>query len=787
MDINFDLNKYPTLRAFTEDDSYIRIVVGPAGCLSGDTEVYTPRGWVRLDQFDQDQALVYFPTDGKARMAPVGFNKHPAQTLFHYKSPHASVVFCEEHIMPTRSVRSREVALHQWESITGAQWVVEAPEDRYIATSFVIDQGEWEVDDLPEIATWLYLVVHGLPTQGEVVVETTTHAKAIRLKQILEASSLSFSHEVSGTYLYTHTFHIQAHGLDYTPQDLMSLPQAAMEVLVRDMLEWHWHGWKGEPELAQAIQFLFVASGYHCVYSEEQGEGHAQYSMLHTHSAVAVQPGQIEEVVPEDGQKYCLTTDTGMFVIRHNGHVSITGNSAKTSWMVMEILKLASQQEPNAEGRRYTKFLVGRLTYQVLVSATVDTFRRMAPQLFHIKSSTPPTATANFSLPDGTSVHILVEFLSFDSEDAQEKLLGYEPTFVFLDEVSELPESLVMACVRRLGRYPSGQLGTPTRTGLFGATNGPRKNHWLYEWASGRRDEEFALLSKEMGVNYFRLFRQPPALLRPRREGDKWQPNPKAENIHNLKLGYGYYYGMLSGKDADIQAYVEGEFADLVVGKPVFPEFNRDIHTFPSQDFNYKQGLPLYLAFDFGLTPVCIIAVMTAGGGLRVVSEVMGENMSIETLCDTVLLPHLRTQFPNSWVERAWGDPAGDYPTQATDVSPFDVLMSKGIPIEAPDVSNRLDPRIEAVKQHLTKLDGMGKPLLQIADNCKYLIASLATDYIYELVRGGGGTVRDTPTKSHVNWVSDLADAIQYLCLGVRTMTMGRQTSKLPPLRTRFM
>ena len=51
--------------------------------------------------------------------------------------------------------------------------------------------------------------------------------------------------------------------------------------------------------------------------------------------------------------------------------------TAKTSFMAMEILRRACMQEPNHEGIRYTKVMVARNTYQVLKSATVDTFKRM--------------------------------------------------------------------------------------------------------------------------------------------------------------------------------------------------------------------------------------------------------------------------------------------------------------------------------------------------------------------------------------------------------------------------
>jgi hypothetical protein len=47
-------------------------------------------------------------------------------------------------------------------------------------------------------------------------------------------------------------------------------------------------------------------------------------------------------------------------------------------------------------------------------------------------------------------------------------------------------------------------------------------------------------------------------------------------------------------------------------------------------------------------------------------------------------------------------------------------------------------------------------------------------DYVYEAIRGGNGAVRDVPTKSHENWVSDLSDAIQYICLGLGINSGGK-------------
>nr|DAM34972.1 MAG TPA: Large subunit terminase [Caudoviricetes sp.] len=495
----------------------------------------------------------------------------------------------------------------------------------------------------------------------------------------------------------------------------------------------------------------------------------------------------VTEIEPDYEYMYCPHTSTGVFYAKQGEYTFCTGNSAKTSYMAVELFRRACLQEPAADKVRYSRTLVGRNTYQVLKSATIPTFENMLGWLGEAitfkKGSFPPTAHVRARLSDETYVHWDIEFVSFDTEDAVSKLLGYEPTNAMLDEISELPEELIDSVVRRLGRYPSGRKGKPTWVGLIGATNGPRKDHWLYQWSLGSRDKEFAKIEAATGRKQFELFRQPGGLIE-KAEGE-WVPNPLAENIDNLPGGYGYYFNMLSGDRQRVRAYVEGDFADIVTGKVVYPEFRRDTHVWVGGHEKLPTSLRLYLGFDFGRTPVCTIATATQSGKLIVIDEVMGEDISIDTLCTDFLFPVLRQKYPRSTIDGAWGDPAGNVETQALDVSPFDVLLKHGIPIEDPGGNNKLQPRLEAVKQRLTRLDGEGRPAILITDNCKYIIEAIGSTYIYEKVKGRNDTVRDVPTKSHDGWCSDLCDALSYLCMGYNALVGMKQRRRrvLPSLK----
>lgn len=464
--------------------------------------------------------------------------------------------------------------------------------------------------------------------------------------------------------------------------------------------------------------------------------------------------------------------------------------SGKTSYCVMELLRLAMLQASNHDGVRNSMAVVVRQTYDLLVKSTVPTFKRMLGPLYNGKDSIPPVAKVQFPLADGTRVNLLVNFLSVDTPEDEKKFLGFEPTFVMIDEISECRESLVHAAVRRLGRFPSGALGTVTRSCLIAATNGPIEGHWIHQWWMGKKDAEFAAIAKQMGIpEYARIFRQPPALLRPTdatldlHDAANWQPNPAAENIDNLAQGYGYYYAMLSGSPETIAAYVEGDFARLSHGRRVFREFSHDLHVRPDHTVRPQTPYVYRLAFDFGRTPVCLVAYLAEDGALVVLDEVMGVDMSVEELYDEYVMPVLRRAY-NGWrCEDAAGDPAGAVEDQSTPQSPFRVLNQRGVPVSAPVPNNKLEPRLNAVRYFLKRLSTSGRPSLIISDKCRFLIEALGQTYIYEQVRGQVDVFKEQPTKTHVNHASDLADALQYLCAAA--LSALTDPDLLPSPRTR--
>lgn len=448
--------------------------------------------------------------------------------------------------------------------------------------------------------------------------------------------------------------------------------------------------------------------------------------------------------------------------------------SAKTTYAFKELVIRSILQEPNPVTKvRPTKWFIIRNTFRQLRDNTIASYKTAIGPMFNerdVRENPTPKAMLVFPLPDGTMVQAQFVFVAMDNPKAVSDMLGAEMTGVLVDEASEISLKVIEAAQKRIGRYPS-MADVPTGatwSGMILTTNGPKKNHWLYDWYT-RPKPEWRQYEEEMNRPYFELFRQPAALLRPANPGDDWLPNPRAENIHNLKEGYGYYYKMLGDDNDSIIAYVEGDFADLKSGKVVFPEFNYGLHRIDERDVEVPAGAPIMLSFDFGRTPVCLTAICTEAGGLVVTDEVVGESMSIETLFKGSVKPVLKQRYSRSKILHAWGDPAGNDETQAIDISPFQVLRANNVPIEVTWATrNDMHPRLEAVRMRLTTLGRDGKPMLRISSRCKLLLDALASGYIYPEIKGAHDSeiVQEQPTKSHVNWVSDLADALQYLCLG---------------------
>lgn len=445
--------------------------------------------------------------------------------------------------------------------------------------------------------------------------------------------------------------------------------------------------------------------------------------------------------------------------------------TGKTVTCCMEILRRAREQAP-FEGVRRSRWAAIRNSYPELKSTTIKSWQDWVPEeVAPMKWDSPITSLFESKLPDGTRIECEVMFISLDRPADVKKLKSLDLTGGWINEASELPKAILDMLTGRVGRYPSKMQGGSSWSGIIMDTNSPDDDHWLYALAE---------LSRPDGYEFFA---QPGALIK---VGDRYVPNPAAENVENHILGYDYWLRQIPGKDAQwIKVYILGEYGSVFDGKPVYPEYNDQLHC---KQIASIQGVQLKIGLDFGLTPAAIITQTDARGRLLVLDELCGEDMAIRGFLEDLLIPYLMNSYPAWWAKKddmilCIGDPAGAQRAQTNEKSCFDEVKAKGLRVRAAN-SNSWLPRRGAVAWFLSKLSG-GQPMLLLDADCSVLRKGFNGGYKYRRIQVTGEE-RFTE-EAMKNSYSHPHDALQYVAMetgGIQAVTRSdRQAPRIPTFR----
>jgi hypothetical protein len=409
--------------------------------------------------------------------------------------------------------------------------------------------------------------------------------------------------------------------------------------------------------------------------------------------------------------------------------------SGKSVACVIEILRRACKQTPNSEKVRKSRWLIVRNTYTELKDTTIRTFFDWIPREMGYWNEQNKLFRFRFAPGDGTIVDLEVLFRALDLPSDVRKLLSLELTGAWLNEARELGKPVLDMLIGRVGRYPSRREVDRYWHGVILDTNPCDVDHWIYK------------SFEENKAPTWDIFHQPSGL------------SPDAENRENLPATY--YEQMLPGKTAEwIKVYVHGQWGFVADGKPVYPEYNDDIHV-ADHILTPVPGETIYVGMDFGLTPAATISQII-DGQRRVIDEVTTERMGALNF-GKVLGKLLRSKYDGYPLEM-YGDPAGSSAAQTDEMTPFLILQSQGL-FASPAPSNDWDVRREAVASQLTELLMTGEPAMLISPACKMLRKGMGGGYKLRRVQiSGEERFHEKPDKQ--SQYSHVCDADQYAVLG---------------------
>jgi len=427
--------------------------------------------------------------------------------------------------------------------------------------------------------------------------------------------------------------------------------------------------------------------------------------------------------------------------------------SGKSVACVAELLSRSCQQQPDKNGKRRTKWAIVRNTYRELTDTTCATFFQWIPEDLGTFNKGNMIFDLNQTLDDGTTVEAQFLFRALDRPADIKKLLSLDLTGGWINEAREIPKAIVDALQGRCGRYPETILDEtdprfesdpancpaifePTWIGVILDSNPPDTDSWFYKTFEVNRPSNHSIYHQPSGLS------------------------PEAENIRHLPRNY--YANMCQGKDKEwINVYVNGNYGFVSDGKPVYPEYNDDVH-YVDEEYYPDPSLMVYVGIDFGLTPAALIGQQTASGAMVLFDELVTFDMGAVSF-GKILRQKLNTRMYEGCRFEIYGDPAGVGRAQTDEQTPFMILSQAGINAFPTDTNDPLIRR-EVVADFLMRMDFSAQPAFKITRGCQTFRKSMNGGYKYKRLQVvGEERYQDVPDK---NKYSHIADAGQYLFLG---------------------
>jgi hypothetical protein len=402
--------------------------------------------------------------------------------------------------------------------------------------------------------------------------------------------------------------------------------------------------------------------------------------------------------------------------------------SGKTTALIMEILRRGIEQRPGPDGVRRTRWAIVRQTLsQMKMTILLDMLSWF--RLFATYKVSEQLVTLEFN-----DVRIEIYLIPLEEEEDQKRLLSMQLTGCAMNECTELSIDLVSAISGRCGRFPSKAEGGPSWFGVIGDCNAPTEGSDWWKMMEEDRPHDW------------QVFRQPSGL------------SPEAENVENLPDKY--YQRLADNPNRDwVRRYVECEYGEDPSGVAVFRDcFRRNFHTVDHLD--PVMGKTIIIGQDFGRSPCSLICQPDFRGRLLVLEEVLAEDIGLETHVARSLKPALYSDRYAGHLFAAVGDPSGVAKGNFLEEDSFDVLRRLGVPA-FPAPTNAIESRLAAVEQLLFQQRDGGPAIVIDRSRCPMLVRALNGAYRYE--RNQAGLTKPLPEKSHP--ASDLADALQYVCL----------------------
>lgn len=417
--------------------------------------------------------------------------------------------------------------------------------------------------------------------------------------------------------------------------------------------------------------------------------------------------------------------------------------SGKTTGCIFELFRRAVEQSPGQDGYRYTRFAIVRQTLTQLKDTVLKDILSWLKEVAEFKVS---NSTIYIEFGDVKSEWVLIPL---EDQEDQRRLLSSQLTGAWMSECIEMDVDLVAPIAGRCGRYPSGNLGTPTWFGIIADTNFPSLGS---DW------------HKVMEIDIppdWQWFRQPGGLTAGAENLPylvQTEDTIKLAEDDPIRIAQGrkYYERLSRSKSGDwVKRYVNAEYGDDPSGTAVFRESFRPTFHVADEIFPVS-GHPLIVGQDFGRDPGSVICQLDHKGRLLVLQEIAAEDIGLQQHLQIALRPALSDPRYLGKQIVIIGDPAGMQRSTMYEETSFDLIKRAGF-MAYPGPTNDIDARLRAVEHFLLSQRDGGPAIVFDRQRCPTLIRGMSGGYRYARMKSG-----QRKPKPDKNQYSHLADALQY-------------------------
>lgn len=344
----------------------VTIVTGSGGCVDKDTEFFNGERWKPISEYDENDVVLQYNVGGTANLVkPLAYIKASCDHLWLTQTKYGiDMCLSDEHRVIYQTSKGNlyekpmiELKKKHEDSATGFRGK--------FYTTFNYNGDGIELTD-EQIKIMCAVICDGSFIKGTENKKCRFHIKKERkkerLREIFAEAQIEWQEHKSAAEGYT-DFYIEA-PLKTKIFDAYwyQCNNHQLQIICDNILFWGGSISKGRKrfssnvkENADFVQFAFAACGERATISQKNRVGQEYYTCNKRYirrtveynvsitERIMVSIGgfhadedkpQIKKYPSLDGYKYCFTLPSGMWVMRRNGKILVTGNSGKTSIML---------------------------------------------------------------------------------------------------------------------------------------------------------------------------------------------------------------------------------------------------------------------------------------------------------------------------------------------------------------------------------------------------------------------------------------------------------------------